>query len=219
LPRRFAASARAGQAVKISGLGVAAALVVLGCSTTPKPGPAPSTSADTVRSPRPSDVLVRVTSSESFSPQRGEAAIRAFVPEIAPVDSGGECFTGRLPGSGATTISASFPTRKAARTTITLTFDSAGHLARYSETRGVPHPQSPAGLTDAQRQEAVRMAIDTTRSTSLSFDYAIDQAIVMNRGGRKPTNAIMGTVRSFERLDKLGPPIARIERARKLCGV
>ena len=41
----------------------------------------------------------------------------------------------------------------------------------------------------------------------------------MNRGGGKPTNAVIGTIRSMERLDKLGPPVARIERARKLCGV
>lgn len=205
--------------MKIGRIGAAGALVLIACSTTPKPGPTLPAPADTARGTRQADVLVRVRSSESFTPQRGEAAIQAFVPEIAPVDSGGECYTGRLPGSGATTISASFPTRKAPRTTITLVFDSAGHLARYSELRGVPRPQSPVGLTDAQREEAVRVAVDTTRSTSLSFDYAIDQAIVMNRGGRKSTNAIIGTVRSFERLDKLGPPVARIERARKLCGV
>jgi hypothetical protein len=53
----------------------------------------------------------------------------------------------------------------------------------------------------------------------LSFDYAIDQAIVMNRGGGKPTNAVLGTIRSMENVAKLGPPAARIERARKLCGV
>ncbi len=199
--------------------GVAAVFFLTSCSTSPKPSATPPASVDTARSARPTDVVVRVRSSESFTPQRGDAAIQAFVPEIAPVDSGGECYTGRIPGSGVTTVSASFPTRKVQRTTITLTFDSVGHLARYSELRGVPRPQSPVGLTDAQRQEAVRVAIDTTRSTSLSFDYAIDQAIVMNRGGGKPTNAIMGTIRSFERLDKLGPPIARIERARKLCGV
>jgi len=204
--------------VRIGRIGVGLALVAVACSASPKPSSTPTASADSTRSPRP-DVLVRVRSSESFTPGRSDAAIKAFVPEIAPVDSGGECYTGRLPGSGVTTVSASFPSRKAARTTVTLTFDSAGHLARYSEMRGVPHPQPPVGLTDAQREEAVRVAIDTTRSTSLSFDYAIDQAVVMNRGGRKPTIAIMGTVHAFEHLDKLGPPITRIERARKLCGV
>jgi len=162
--------------------------------------------------------MVRVRS-EAFTPQRGEAAIQAFVPEIAPFDSGGECFTGRIPGSGVTTVSASFPTRKAPQTTISLTFDSAGHLARYSELRGVPHFPPPTGLTSAQLDSAMRAGTDAVRSTSLSFDYAIDQAIVMNRGGGKPTNAILGTIRSIEGLKKLGPPVARIERARKLCGV
>jgi len=42
---------------------------------------------------------------------------------------------------------------------------------------------------------------------------------VMNRGGGKPTDAILATVRAIERLEKLGPPIARVERMRRLCGV
>jgi hypothetical protein len=204
--------------LKRIGLTAAAALVVAACSSAPQPSrPAPAT-ADTARTSRqPADVMVRV--SESFRPLRGDSAIRAFAPEIAPVDSAGECYTGRTPGSGVTMVSAAFPTRKAPQTTITLTFDSVGHLARYSEIRGVPHLPSPVGMTNAQRDSAVRAATNATRSTSLSFDYAIDQAIVMNRGGAKPTEAIIGTIRSIERLDKLGPPVARIERARKLCGV
>jgi hypothetical protein len=161
----------------------------------------------------------RVTAAESFSPQQGEAALRAFVPEVAYVDSAGECYTGKVPGSSVTTVTASFPSRKDRRTNITLTFDSAGHLARYNEQRGVPPAQSTAGLTDVQRDSIFRAASAATRTTSLSFDYAVDQAIVMNRGGGKPTNAIIGTIRSMERLEKLGPPIARIEHARKLCGV
>lgn len=207
--------------MRIGGLFIGVALVLLvACSTTPKPNPVPPASADSVRSPRqPTDVMVRVRSGDSFTPQRGEAALQAFVPEIAPFDSGGECFTGRLPGSGVTTVSASFPTRKAPRNSISLVFDSAGHLARYSEQRGVPHFPPPTGLTSAQLDSAMRAATDAIRTTSLSFDYAIDQAIVMNRGGGKPTNAVLGSIRSMENMAKLGPPTARIERARKLCGV
>lgn len=201
-----------------------AALAVAACSTKAKPSSSPSPNVDTSRTraqAKPSDTLVRmrVTAGESFSPQGGAAALAAFVPEVPPVDSGGECFTGKIPGSGVTTVSAAFPSRKDRRTSITLMFDSAGHLARYNEQRGVPQFPPPTGLTEAQRDSAMRAAQNAIRTTSLSFDYAIDQAIVMNRGGGKPTNAVIGTIRSMERLDKLGPPVARIERARKLCGV
>jgi hypothetical protein len=199
---------------------IAAVFVVAACSTTkPNATAAPALRVDTSRAPRePTDVMVRVRSGDSFSPQRGEAALQAFVPEVAPFDSAGECFTGRLPGSGVTTVSASFPTRKAPRNSVTLMFDSAGHLARYSEQRGVPRFPPPTGLTSAQLDSAMRAATDAIRTTSLSFDYAIDQAIVMNRGGGKATNAVIGSIRSMESLKKLGPPIARIERVRKLCG-
>jgi hypothetical protein len=57
------------------------------------------------------------------------------------------------------------------------------------------------------------------RSTTISLDYPIDQAIVMNRGGGKPTDAVMGTIRDVERVETLGPVTARIDRMRKLCGV
>jgi hypothetical protein len=65
----------------------------------------------------------------------------------------------------------------------------------------------------------VPSAINARRSTSISFDYAIDQAIVSNTGGGQPTNAIIGAIRDIEKLDKLGPPTVRLARARKFCGV
>ena len=222
LPRRVDASAHTAKAMRAVGLLAGVMAVVAACSKTPKPSPSSAPSGDTSRVARqPTDLLVRtrVTTGGSFSPQRGDSALKAFVPEVAPFDSGGDCFTGKIPGSGVTMVSASFPSRKDRRTSITLTFDSAGHLARYSELRGVPTLPPMNNLTDAQRDSAVRAADDAIRTTSLSFDYAIDQAIVMNRGGGKAPNAVMGTIRSMERLDKLGPPIARIERARRLCGV
>jgi hypothetical protein len=99
-------------------------------------------------------------------------------------------------------------------------FDSAGRLVRYSETRGVVHLDGPIGtMSPAQRDSVFRAAEARVRTTSISLDYAIDQAIVSNRGGGKPTDAVLATVRSVERLEKLGPPMARMERMRKLCGV
>jgi len=205
-----------------------AGAISLACNRpAPRAEPAPTPTSATATTPS-STPTVRTTTpaqrtdvfiGESFSPRTGDAAIRAFVPEIAPVDSGGECNVIRTGGSGATIVSASFPSRTAAQTQATITFDSSGRLIRYSERRGVAKIPSTKGMTDAQRDSTIRTANSATRSTSISLDYAIDQAIVMNRGGGKPTDAILATVRAIERLEKLGPPIARVERMRRLCGV
>ena len=183
-------------------------------ATTPMPA-LPATSAGT----SPTDIMVRtrVGVGDSFSPQRGEAALRAFVPEVALDQTGGECQSIRTEGSGATVVSAYYPKRVGVQTQVTVTFDSAGHVARYSERRGVPAPIK--GVPTAKLDSALRASEAAVRSTTISFDYAIDQAIVMNHGGGKPTDAVIGAVRTMESVAKLGPPKETLERMRKLCGV
>jgi hypothetical protein len=199
-------------------IAIAAALaatsaLVASCHSAPAPAtPAPVARGDTTR-------RIDVFIGDSFSPRTGAAAIAAFVPEIAPRDSGGECMVSRTGGSGATIVTASFPNRATSHTQATMVFDSAGRLTRFSERRGGTRIPSTAGMTVEQRDSTVRAASLATRSTSISLDYAIDQAVISNRGGGKPTDAILTNVRAVEKLDKFGPIAARIERARRLCGV
>ena len=75
------------------------------------------------------------------------------------------------------------------------------------------------GARVEQLDSLLRAAEAAIRSTSISLDYAIDRAIVMNRGGGKPTNAVLATVRAVEGEKKLGPPTAHLEHMRKLCGI
>lgn len=191
---------------------LAAALGQLGCRSTAAPSSPPSAPAPQVR-----DVLISV--GESFSARSGPVALRDFTPELAPVDSGGECVVGRTSGSGATVVNAYFPSRTAVRTQMTINFDSAGRLVRVTDRWGVTRMPSTVGMTPAQRDSTLRAASTATRSTQVMLDYAVDQAFAMNRGGGRPTDAITGPVREVERLPKLGPPRARIERVRRLCGV
>jgi hypothetical protein len=166
-------------------------------------------------------VLVRtsVRAGETFIPRTGDEAIRAFVPDVSGEETGGECTFVRTGGSGATVATAYYPSRLMARLQVSVTFDSAGRLVRYSERRGIVRFAPTPGMTPAQIDSLVRATEAQVRSTSISMDYAIDQAVVSNRGGGKPTEAVLATVRAIERLDKLGPPVARMERMRKLCGV
>ena len=125
----------------------------------------------------------------------------------------------RTSGSGATVVNAYFPSRTAVRTQMTINFDSAGRLVRVTDRWGVTRVPSTVGMTPAQRDSTLRAASTATRSTQVMLDYAVDQAFAMNRGGGRPTDAITGPVRDVERLAKLGPPSARIERVRRLCSV
>ena len=102
---------------------------------------------------------------------------------------------------------------------VNITFDSSGRLVRYSERRGIPDMSTSKGLKIEQLDSLIRAQEAKTRSTTVSLDYGIDQGIAMNRGGGKPTKAVIGTVREIEQMDKLGPTTARLERVRKLCGV
>lgn len=164
-------------------------------------------------------VRTRIGASESFIPQTNPAALHAFTPDVAPIDSGGECALLRTEGSGATIVNAFYPKRVGVHTQVTMMFDSAGHLVRYSERRGIPRIPSTVGMSDAQRDSTIRTANESVRSTTVSLDYAIDQGVIMNRGGGGPTQAALGSVKIVEDLQKLGPPKARLERARRLCGV
>jgi hypothetical protein len=169
-------------------------------------------------SPAPK-VRLTVARGESFSPSSGDSAIAAFVPEVQPVDSGGECRLFRTRGSGATMATAYFPSFDSARTSVTLAFDSAGHLVRFGDRRGGVRFRTPEAITEAQRDSAMSVARAAVRSTTISFDYAVDQAVAANEGGGKPTQAVIGPVRSMENLQKLGPPTKRLVRVRQLCGV
>ena len=197
-----------------------AAAVVAACASSGSA--APGHQPTTVTAPGvPGTGAVRVSYSDAFSPERSSAAVRAFIPDVPAADSGGECATFKVGGlSTAMITTAYFPNRAASKMNVSLTFDSAGHLVRYSEARGFTGLRAiPPGTSEAQRDSMLRAAIAATRTMTLSFDYAIDQAVVRNRGGGKPDNAVIATPREFESMPRLGPVTERLVRVRKLCGV
>lgn len=165
------------------------------------------------------DPVLELRRVESFRPARGDSAIRAFVPDVAPVDSGGECNVSKPFGSSVTFVTAYFPSLDSARTNVGLTFDSAGKLVRFYDRRGSVRVRYPRGATAAQRDSIAAAAEGRLRSTQISFDWPVDQAIARNSGGGKPTVAVIGTIRSMENVAALGPPTQRIQRVRRLCGV
>jgi hypothetical protein len=185
------------------------AMATVGCAASPPPA----------TSPAPARVTRDVLISDSFSPRRGAEALKAFTPVMPAVDSGGECSLSRSAGSGATTVIATFPSHLQRAMSVAMTFDSAGHLVRYSESRGLPSSISTAGMTPRQRDSTLADHLRATRSTNITLDWAVDHGIVSNRVPGNPTEAVLATVREVEALPQLGPVSARLERVRKLCGV
>jgi hypothetical protein len=103
---------------------------------------------------------------------------------------------------------------------VSITFDSAGRVARYSEVRGMTGLRgAPPRASDAQRDSLLRAALAATRTTSISLDYSIEQAILRNHGGGQPDHAVLVTPREVESLPVLGPIKDRLVLVRKLCGV
>lgn len=64
-----------------------------------------------------------------------------------------------------------YPARIGAAAQVSITFDSAGHLVRYSERRGIPRITGiTRDMSDAQRDSAMRAAEASVRSTTINFD-------------------------------------------------
>jgi hypothetical protein len=199
---------------------VIAVLALAACqSSAPPPASGPTPTAAAAGAPPTASRQDRIVAVGPFRPKRGDAALAAFVPDVAANESGGECNVQRTAGSGATIVSAAFPNRAAAAMTVTITFDSAGRLVRYSEVRGAPRVHTPPGMSGAQIDSALTAAMNAVRTTSITLDYPIDQAVLMNRGNRRPVDAVMGTVRAAENVERLGPVRKRLDRVRGLCGV
>ena len=189
-------------------------------SRSPSPSAGASPSAAASSAPTGAATLrVRVVAGDRFSPEVGSAAVKAFIPDVAASDSGGECALHRMGNSNATIATASFPARVAALMSASITFDSAGHVVRYAETRGVPHEKGMTiGMSDTQRDSALKAAQGAVRSTVIMLDYAVDQGVLHNLGGGKPSHAALSSAREVEALPALGIK-ARMARMRRLCGV
>jgi hypothetical protein len=198
----------------------AACAALYACASAASGSAVSPTAAPSSAGPTPV-VRIRTNPGESFSPETGPAAVKAFVPDIAATDSGGECRLLKGPGSSKVTIAAaSFPDRATSKMNVSLTFDSVGHLVRYSESRGYTGIRNiPPGATEAVRDSLIRAAQAATRSTTISLDYAIGQGIVHNKGGGKLENAVLAAPKDFESLPILGPIKDRLVRVRRLCGV
>jgi hypothetical protein len=193
----------------------ASALATVACSSAPKQSPDPATT--TVMAPQ---VRMQISRGETFRPAMGDSALAAFRPEVASFDSGGICNVAKPFGPGVTVVTASFPSNDSTiKNAVTLTFDSVGQLVRFSDRRGLVRFRPPPGATPEQFDSVRRVSEAAMRSTSVNFDYPINQALASNSGGGKPTVAVIGSIRAMENLEKLGPPTARIQRVRKLCGV
>ena len=195
----------------------AVSTLTIACASTPRQStPSTSTASAPARPTADTQTRIRITR-DGFTTTSSDSAVRGFVPDAHPVDTGGLCNVRRT-GNGSTSVSASFDDRDTTGTTMTVWFDSVGHLVRFADVWGGARVRPPVGATRAQIDSSFNARV-SKRSTSITLDWSIDQALVINSGGGKPTVAVTSSVRTIESLPQLGPPTKRIQFIRRLCGV
>lgn len=166
--------------------------------------------------PRETDVLIGRPSSR---PNATPAALARFRPAQPAPDTSGVCEPRVMRIGSGRQITMWIPDRATARATIAAIFDSTGRLVRSSERRGVIAVRTPGG---AKSMEEVRRAFDAAeaavRTTMLSFDYVIDQALLTNRGGGQADETVMARASEAGALESLGRPRARLDAMIARCG-
>lgn len=147
-----------------------------------------------------------------------DSKLASFVADVQANDAGGECT--RMPAVKylERRVTVFYPTRAAPAMYASITFDSSGHLARYSEVRGAKLLQPVSGLSAKQQRDSAARAASAARVTTINLNYATDEATLMNEGGRKPMIAVSASARSVQQDSRFGIS-GRVARMRKLCGV
>lgn len=156
-------------------------------------------------------VPINTVSSSVVEMQIGPEALAEFDPVRPAVEEGGECREWERPGVVGMSFTAHFPNRASPEAMVTLAFDDAGEIARYTEIRGVPKPSRSVAEMEAQVAEMDRVFIN--------LDYATGEASVRNMQPGGTGRGVFATVEEFERSATLGDLEARLRRTRELCGV
>lgn len=176
--------------------------------------PATAARVADLRTQNPNGQLVR---GARVSTNQSEEAIRAWRPDRAAVEGGGECQSFPMPMPGVRTLSVQFPSRAKPEGTVSITVDSLGRLLRYSDNRGARNVRIPANATAAQRDSAIAADNARMRRTSISLDFASGMGIAVNQGGDLPDDAVSSHVTVFNTHQQFGSPAKRIEQVTAIC--
>jgi hypothetical protein len=95
--------------------------------------------------------------------------------------------------------------------------DTSGRLVRFSDRRGRVRISGIPGGSRAQFDSAFAEARRTTRSSTVSLDYALGQALLMNDGGGKADEALMVPLRAMANDERFGAPDARAHAVLARC--
>jgi hypothetical protein len=167
------------------------------------------------RAAAPTPILRR---GQEVRPLRVSADVVSWRPEIAPVDSGGECSAAPLPGMGVRALLVQFPARATARASLIVTLDSTNTPIRFTDSRGVLRtPGFAQAKTEAERDSVLREARRLVRRTTISYDFATGTAMAINLDGGRPDQAVSGAITLFDTLPAMGAPRRRMQRALAIC--
>jgi hypothetical protein len=145
------------------------------------------------------------------------AAVDEFRPDVAPVDTTGECAVQPSPTGSGRLVTMSFPDRATARAQIAVVVDKAGRAVQSSERRGLVVVPGRPGATPEERQRALAAANRATRSTTITLDFATGQAMLANTGGGRKDEMVIGRVPDVLARATLGRPGERVHNVLLRC--
>jgi hypothetical protein len=170
------------------------AALLLGCSAAPKPN---------------DPIQRRVVTEGPVRMQTTQSALDAFIPLREGIVEGGDCVMNETTDNGILRMAATFPSRKAPDTSITVWLFSDGRTARYSETRGLP----PSGIKIDELQEEMRR----TSRTSVQLDYITGEGVLINSPANEAPSGFHGRASAIEKSGKVGDVQKRVDIVRRLC--
>ena len=134
-----------------------------------------------------------------------------------PADSG-VCVRRRVPTGVGEEISVHYPDVRHSVAVATVNVDTAGHIFRYTETRGELNLAFDRRLTRQEFDSALTAARRRTRSSSIYLDYPLGQAMLSNDGGGKLNVSTIAPLSAVANEPRFGAPDARAHAIVARCG-
>ncbi|MDE3151851.1 MAG: hypothetical protein KGL93_06340 [Gemmatimonadota bacterium] len=129
-----------------------------------------------------------------------------------------ECRFVRQTPTGAVIETAFYPSFADAQVSLSLTYDSTGHLVRSGETHGVFRFRPPAGdISKAVRDSALRAQSQGLRQTLISLDYLVDPGLLVRRDSGMTTRTLAVSTRGVGDLPVLDRPAEHAREAARAC--
>ena len=159
---------------------------------------------------RPAPLVRTTTATETrVVPVANRTRLADFSLDVPLPSDSGVCVRRPVPAGVGEMVSVYYPEQPHASAVTTVTVDTTGRIVRVSDRRGRVSFRGVPGGTPAQFDSAFAEARRSTRSSSVTLDLVIGQAILSNDGGGRPDQSVMALASSVANDPRFDRPLAR----------